>query len=124
MSFILAIILIAFSLPFIGRLLSRLLGWWVARKLTSQARKAYEETFGSGFYGFGGSEQSDRNNESSTSTPPAHGKRIDPTVGEYIEYEEVEESREINNETQEFSASSTEEYFKEEQIEDAEWEEI
>ena len=46
MLYILAIILIFFSLPYIGRLIKRLFIWWVTRKIAKQTRNMYGDFFG------------------------------------------------------------------------------
>lgn len=95
-----------------------LLGWWVSRKITSQARKAYSNAFG-------GMDPSDSGRSASASSAgaysqPVRKKRIDPSVGEYVDYEE------INAETS-YTASdgaTTENFVAESQIVDVEWEDI
>ncbi len=119
MLYILAIILIFFSLPLIGRLIMRLLGWWVSRKITSQARKAYNSAFGgmdpTGFGAYGSPASS-----ASSSSQPVRKKRIDPSVGEYVEYEEIyAETGDAEADTK-----STESFVAESQIVDVEWEDI
>jgi len=125
MTFILAIILIFFALPFIGRLILRGIQWWIARKVAHMQREAFEQAFGRGREsrqpGAGQRPESGAKTRSDAN-PHRRGKRIDPSVGEYVEYEEIEG---FADGPQDATASSADETFvAESQIVDAEWEEI
>ncbi|MBD5346565.1 MAG: DUF4834 family protein [Bacteroides sp.] len=133
MLYILAIILIFFSLPIIGRIIMRLFGWWVRRKITSQARKAYGEAFG-GAYGSpfppgwndasssaSSSARKSASSAQSRRTSKSRRKRIDPSVGEYVDYEEINID---NSSAGSVNADTSETFEVESQIVDVEWEDI
>lgn len=117
MTYILALILIFFALPFIGRLILRGLQWWMARKVARMQRNAFEQMFGQA------AGQRQRQAEPVYNEPPRphrrREKRIDPSVGEYVEYEELEGSGYASQ-----GAPATETFTAESQVDDAEWEEV
>lgn len=121
MTFILFLILLFFAVPYIVRLLLRLFGWYIRRKVVHQQQQAYEQMYErvkqqqreqrrSGW-----TEQS----ASSSHSNRTQGKRIDPSVGEYVDYEDIE------CDTRSTDGTKTETSFTaESQIVDAEWEDI
>ncbi|MDE5626788.1 MAG: DUF4834 family protein [Paramuribaculum sp.] len=126
MTFILFLILLFFSIPYIGRLLLRLFSWYIRRKVVRQQQQAYEQMFGGARQqqreqrgsGWTGDHRSASSSASSYSRS-SKGKRIDPSVGEYVDYEEIEcasRSTESTDTETTFNAES--------QIVDAEWEDI
>lgn len=123
MTYILAIILLFFALPFIGRLIVRGLQWWFARKVARMQREAFEQAFG-----HRGSERETspgngfaRNAPQRDETPHRRGKRIDPSVGEYVEYEEIASPADCSATS---SDPAAERFVAESQIVDAEWEDV
>lgn len=125
MTFILFLILLFFAIPYIGRLLLRLFSWYVRRKVAHQQQQAYEQMYERARRKQreqrrgGWSAQSSSASSSSYSSHRGQGKRIDPSVGEYVEYEDIE------GETRSTDSPKTETSFiAESQIVDAEWEDI
>lgn len=86
--------------------------------LVYKARKQMRDLFGGGARKGGGRRQEQQ--------PPRRRKKIDPNVGEYVEFEEIktytQSSGEVRTETSETGSSGR--TVTEEQIEDAEWEDI
>ncbi len=83
MEFILTVILIFFTISFLGRLFFRfVLPWWLARFMKKQQKK-YEEQF----YREQkvDDEEKIRYNESSVKG------HVNPDVGEYVDFEEVDD---------------------------------
>lgn len=80
-----------------------------------RARKRVREVFG----GMGGSTD-DVGNSRSDNEPPRKAKIIDPSVGEYVAYEDIIVSAEETNK----NSGTTTRYTIEQQIVDAEWEDI
>lgn len=78
------------------------------RQATDGMRKAYEKA---------AREAAGKDNE-----PPAKKKKIDPSVGEYVAFEEITETTTV--EATEDKASGTTSIKIESQVEDAVWEEI
>lgn len=60
-----------------------------------------------------------QNRQQQQPQPPAHKKKIDPTVGEYVEFTETETS--VREETPEGTESTT---IIEQQITDIQWEDL
>lgn len=125
MTFILFLILLFFAIPYIGRLLLRLFSWYVRRKVAHQQQQAYEQMYERARRQQreqrrgGWSAQSSSASSSSYSSHRGQGKRIDPSVGEYVEYEDIEgETRSTDGQKTETS------FIAESQIVDAEWEDI
>lgn len=113
MTFLLLVIIFIIALPYIGRLLNRLIIWFFTRQMQRQVRQAYGQTFG------GDQRSTGRQKTKSSTTPERRGKRIDPSVGEYVEYEEIGGAAATMSES-----STADTYVSETQITDAEWEEI
>lgn len=86
--------------------------------LVYKARKQMRDLFGGGARKGGARRQEQQ--------PPRRRKKIDPNVGEYVEFEEIktytQSSGEVRTETSETGSSGR--TVTEEQIEDAEWEDI
>lgn len=80
-----------------------------------RARKRVREVFG----GMGGSTD-EGGNDRSDNEPPRKAKIIDPSVGEYVAYEDIIVSSEETNK----NSGTTTRYTIEQQIVDAEWEDI
>ncbi len=87
------------------------------KKAQRQARDAFSQ-FG------GGQQQSEsrRQRKGGWSGMRSRKKVIDPNVGEYVEFEEVEVKQEFADTGK--NTSSTSSYRVEQQVEDAEWEDI
>lgn len=111
----------------IGRLVMRGVAWYVRRKIMSRARSAFGASQGSPFPpGFGGAQRG-------ASTPPPHAssadgrhtrrraKRIDPSVGEYVEFDEIK-GRGATSGPDDTTTTTT--FVAESQITDVEWEDI
>lgn len=123
MTFILFLILLFLAIPYIGRLLLRLFSWYVRRKVARQQQQAYEQMYERARRQQreerrgGWSAQS--SSASSYSSHRGQSKRIDPSVGEYVDYEDIEgETRSADGQKTETS------FIAESQIVDAEWEDI
>ena len=136
--YILAIILIFFSLPYIGRLIKRLFIWWVTRKIAKQTRNMYGDFFGAAGGSPFSSSQSENNDRSgrSSSTSSSYnyqsasgsrsgrrrGKRIDSSVGEYVDYEEIAvDQTSAASDAQSYDSES---FARESQVVDVEGEDI
>ncbi len=114
MTFLLLLVVFIIALPYIGRLLNRLIIWLFTRQIKRQTRRAYEQAFG----GTGNDNYTRRSAE--PSSPEPRGKRIDPSVGEYVEYEEIEGAAAAVMS----DGTTVETFVAESQITDVEWEEI
>lgn len=90
--------------------------------LVYKARKQMRDLFGGGARKGGARRQE----QQPPQQPPRRRKKIDPNVGEYVEFEEIktytQSSGEVRTETSETGSSGR--TVTEEQIEDAEWEDI
>lgn len=84
------------------------------RKVMKDAQRQANEFFGGTGSPFGGRRTGQAHSQ--TSNPRRHRKKIDPDVGEYIEFEEIS--------TVTTYTYTERKYDTEEQISDAEWEEI
>lgn len=90
----------------------RLLRWWIMRRLqksTDPIREAFERMW-------------QQRKGAERSEPRRHRKKIDPEVGEYVAFEEVQTQK--SETTYADSTNRTVRIEKESQIEDAVWEEI
>lgn len=122
MTFILFLILLFFAVPYVVRLLLRLFGWYIRRKVVHQQQQAYEQMYERAKQQQREQRRSGWTGQSASSSSYSHrtqGKRIDPSVGEYVDYEDIE------CETRSTDGTKTETSFTaESQIVDAEWEDI
>lgn len=92
-------------------------------RLRRQTRKAFEQFFGAGSQGAGNRGASSRHTAPQQPAPPA--KKIDHGIGEYVHFEEIEISAETSTSASNGSSETrTSTTVVEEQIVDAEWEEI
>lgn len=104
-----------------GAILLFLLIWFVIVPLVRiaivvhRARKRVREVFG----GMGGNAEASDDNRH-YNEPPRKTKIIDPSVGEYVAYEDIIVSSEETNK----HSGTTTRYTIEQQIVDAEWEDI
>lgn len=114
MTFLILVVIFIIALPYIGRLLNRLIIWFFTHQMERQVRQAYDRTYGGDQRGTG------RQQTQSSAPPERRGKRIDPSVGEYVEYEEIEGAASAAMS----ESPTTETFVSETQITDAEWEEI
>lgn len=110
MSFILILIFIFFIWPLIRV-------FWTIHKVRSKARKAYEQMYGDAF---GSQQQSQQSRKPGWTRPQQKPKRIDPSVGEFVSYEEVAVETRVESDSQ----TERTEYRREAQITDAEWEDV
>lgn len=102
---------------FLGQLLHRLLPYLLRR----YARKHMEKTFGQFFT----SEQPKDHKKSRQPEPHNPSKKIDASVGEYVRFEEIEVTEQTRTTVNPDGSTNTKTHFKiEEQIVDAEWEDI
>lgn len=122
MTFILFLILLFFAVPYIVRLLLRLFSWYIRRKVAHQQQQAYEQMYERARQQQREQRRGGWTGQSASSSSYSHrgqGKRIDPSVGEYVDYEDIECSTRSTDDT------NTETSFTaESQIVDAEWEDI
>jgi len=89
MEFILTVILIFFVISLLGRLFFRyVLPWWLARFVKKQQRK-YEQHFYN--------EQTINKEEKIRYDKSSVEGNINPDVGEYIDYEEIDDNEENKN---------------------------
>ena len=89
MEFILTVILIFFVISFLGRLFFRyVLPWWLARYVKKQQQK-YEQHFYK--------EKTVNNEEKIRYDDSSVEGNINPDVGEYIDYEEIDDNEENKN---------------------------
>ena len=90
-------------------------------KAKRQARDFFADMFGNPNGAQG--QSSKRKKKDKTPKTPVTPKKIDPTVGEYIKFEEIEVT--ATEQTKTYSDGTTRSSFKvEEQIVDVEWEDI
>lgn len=117
MQFLSTLFLIILFLWLLGQLLQRLLPYLLRR----YARKRMEKTFGQFF----NSEKPKDKKKSKQQTAQAPAKKIDASVGEYVHFEEVEITEQTRTTVNPDGSTTTQTRFKaEEQIVDAEWEDI
>ena len=117
LTFLLFVAFIIFVLPQI--VLKWLLPWFVRhrmRKMQDNMRQAYEQAYGSQSNTGTNGRAAD-----SRSTAGRRGKRIDPSVGEYVQFEEITEDTATTVET---DAAGDTTITTESQIEDAVWEDV
>lgn len=97
------------------------LGFWLFKglfrgyRLYRQSRRAFNDLFGNS--GRGPKQQAGKKQ-----SPPKPRKKIDPSVGEYVHYEEVEVTAETVKDSE--TKKTTTKITVEEQIVDVEWEDI
>lgn len=118
LTFLLFLFIIFFVLPRI--VLKWLLPWYVRRrmrKMQDNMRQAYEQTYGSA----SGADANGRTAANAHSNSGRRGKRIDPSVGEYVQFEEIIEDTATTVET---DAAGDTTVTTESQIEDAVWEDV
>ena len=117
LTFLLFVAFIFIVLPRI--VLKWLLPWYVRhrmRKMQDNMRQAYEQTYGSQTNAGANGRTAD-----SRSAAGRRGKRIDPSVGEYVQFEEIIEDTAATVET---DAAGNTTVTTESQIEDAVWEDV
>lgn len=107
----LVIIFLIFYLPKIAMWAAK---FWLRRKLRN--------SFGEAFDNPNGARDANKNKKTS---PPVKPKKIDPSVGEYVRFEEVEVTAETTTATDSQGNTTTKSEIKvEEQIVDVEWEDL
>ena len=113
-------------MSFFGLLLAVILGYFIFKflrlvfgvsKVVNQQRKAYRDFVNQ--FGGNASNGADGTRRRQPEQPAPRAKKIDPNVGEYVEYEEV--ACDVKTTT---STTTSETYVREQQVVDAEWEEI
>lgn len=116
MSFIelLIILLLIFIVPKIIR------AYLIVRNMRRQARQIFEQMYGEP----NPREAADRrqSRRPGWSTPGVRKKKIDPNVGEYVKFQEISVTETSEQKTPAGSSTST--TVVEQQVTDAEWEEI
>lgn len=120
LTFLLFLAFIFFVLPRI--VFKWLLPWFVRhrmRKMQDSMRQAYERTYGSASNP--NANGNGRAAADSHSNSGRRGKRIDPSVGEYVQFEEIIEDTATTVET---DAAGDTTVTTESQIEDAVWEDV
>lgn len=86
-------------------------------RVRKQARQAYEQMYNQNYGGARAQQRSRKPGWNATATP--RKKKIDPSVGDYVPFEEVSEVS-----TGRTDSSGRNSFTVEQQITDAEWEEI
>ncbi len=118
LTFLFFLLFIFFVLPQI--VLKWLLPWFVRhrmRKMQDNMRQAYEQAYGSQ----ANTSTNGRTAADSRSAAGRRSKRIDPSVGEYVQFEEITEDTATTVET---NAAGDTTVTTESQIEDAVWEDV
>lgn len=85
--------------------------FWAIRKAQKQARQAFEQATGTKW---------GKHNNKNHNTTACKEKIFDSNVGEYVEFEEVEHDNSLEREER----STSKKFNVEQQITDAEWEDI
>ncbi|MDE5635984.1 MAG: DUF4834 family protein [Muribaculaceae bacterium] len=93
-------------------------GYMFVHRIRKQTRRMYEQMYNNGF---GQGDTSGKKTSDNYSTQGSHSqrrrKKIDPSVGEYVSFEEISDTRTT-------SQSPHANYTIEQQVSDAEWEDI
>lgn len=93
-------------------------GYMFVHRIRKQTRRMYEQMYNNGFgQGDTPDGKNSGNNRSSGSRNQQRRKKIDPSVGEYVSFEEISDTRTTSQDTH-----TT--YTVEQQVTDAEWEDI
>ena len=118
MSFLtlLFIFILIFIVPKIVR------AYLIVRRIRGQARKVYEQMYGGAAGGADASRPKSR--KPGWSAPVPRRKKIDPSVGEYVKFQEIATSETVSQTTDTATGSTTTTVSVEQQVTDAEWEEI
>lgn len=93
-------------------------GFLFVHRIKKQANAMYEHMYGAR----PDTQSQPRRNKAGWSTPTPKRKKIDPEVGEYVKFQEIEVSEEstLNSDT----SGTSGEYRVEQQVTDAEWEDV
>lgn len=103
----------------ISRLMGRLLVWLMTRQMRKRMRDAFGQDPFAAQQGFGREQQNRRNRENTNYSGRRNGKIFSKDVGEYVEFEEIQEYTRYTQTTEERPK-----FKPEPQISDAEWEDI
>lgn len=98
-------------------------GFLIINKAQKQARNFYEQMYNA----TGGAQQEERRQRGRKpgwTTPSQRRKKIDPEVGEYVKFQEVTVEETAQTTTDTSTGDTTTTYTVEQQVTDAEWEEI
>ena len=93
----------------------------IVHRIRGQARKVYEQMYG----GAAGADASrPKSRKPGWSAPVPRRKKIDPSVGEYVKFQEIATTETVSQTTDTATGSTTTTVSVEQQVTDAEWEEI
>ncbi|MCM1449266.1 MAG: DUF4834 family protein [Clostridiales bacterium] len=98
--------------------LPRILRWLMIYMVKKKTASMYEQMFGQAYNSQ--QQQQQRRRRGGWSAPEKKRKKIDSNVGEYVQFQEVKVTETTNSSTEE----NTQGYTVEQQVSDAEWEEI
>lgn len=120
MSF-LELFVVAFLILFVWKLIQAYL---IVRKAREQARKIFEQMYGGADTSQTAADREQR--KPGWSTPAERKKKIDPEVGEYVKFQEISvaETTETTEKSGSTTTTTTTTTVVEQQVIDAEWEDI
>ena len=107
------LLFIIFVLPKIIR------GFLIVRRVRRQARQMFEQMYG----GAQQPQQEPRRRKAGWSSPIPRRKKIDPNVGEYVRFQEISTEETVTQQT-DTAGNTTTTVTVEQQITDAEWEDL